>query len=245
MQIIPAIDIRDGQCVRLSQGDYGKTDHYGSSPEEFAIRWQELGADRLHVVDLDGARLGDSQPSTLKAIRDIAAAVSLPIQVGGGVRDMARAQRLLDLGVERVILGTTLVRDPEQAEAMLSSLGDRAIVGIDARDGEVAVSGWLERTALPALEFARRMEEAGARRIIFTDISRDGMLKGVNLEALAAVADCVKLPVIASGGVTSADDIRGIASLGRSNIEGAIIGKALYTGALDLATAIAASRSAT
>ena len=234
MEIIPAIDIRGGKCVRLLQGDYDRETVYGDDPPAMARRWQEEGATRLHVVDLDGAREG--QPRILPILERICAAVSMPVQVGGGIRSLESAQAALAAGVSRVILGTAAALDADLAAALFGALGEHAILGLDARDGVVAVNGWREVTGEPAVAYALHMKAVGARRIIYTDISRDGMLQGVNAEGCAHLAEQTGLPVVASGGVSTLEDIRRLRAL--PGIEGAIVGKALYTGALSLPDAM-------
>ena len=238
MEIIPAVDIKGGRCVRLLQGRFDKETVYSEDPVEMARRWEAGGAPRLHVVDLDGARTGE--PQNLPVVERIAKAVKIPIQAGGGIRSLAAANLALDAGAQRVVIGTSAALDSDLATEILRALGDRAILGIDARDGYVAVRGWAEVTGEKATDFAKRMASLGAVRIIFTDISKDGMLQGMSLDAIAEIADAVSLPVIASGGVTSIDDIKAVVALNRSNIEGVITGKALYAGALTLADALAA-----
>ena len=240
MEIIPAIDIRGGRCVRLLQGRFDKETVYSEDPVEMARRWEAGGAPRLHVVDLDGARTGE--PHNIKVVEQIAKAVSIPIQVGGGIRSPAAAKLALEAGAQRVVIGTSAALHSELAFKMLDALRDSAIVGIDARDGYVAVHGWAEVTGEKAVDFAKRMVSFGAARIIFTDISKDGMLQGVSLSAVAEMADAVTLPIIASGGVTTVDDINALVALNRPNVEGVITGKALYAGTLTLSDALAAAK---
>ncbi|NLC58834.1 MAG: 1-(5-phosphoribosyl)-5-[(5-phosphoribosylamino)methylideneamino]imidazole-4-carboxamide isomerase [Armatimonadetes bacterium] len=237
MEIIPAIDIRGGRCVRLLQGDYARETVYGEDPVAMAERWEAEGATRLHVVDLDGAREG--QPTILPLLEHLCAAVHVPVQVGGGIRSLESARQALAAGAARVILGTSAALNPALAEEVFATLGEQAILGLDAREGIVAIHGWRETTGEAALAFAHRMKAAGARRIIYTDISRDGMLQGVNAAACAHLAAETGLPVIASGGVSTLADIHTLKEL--PGIEAAIIGKALYTGALSLTEALAAS----
>lgn len=236
LEILPAIDIRGGKCVRLLQGDFARETVYGEDPVEMARRWQAEGATRLHVVDLDGAREG--RPQILPILERICAALGIPVQVGGGIRSLESARQALDAGVARVILGTAAALDAGLAGQVFAALGEQAVLGLDARDGIVAIHGWREVTGEPAGDFALRMKALGARRIIYTDISRDGMLEGVNAAACADLAALTGLPVIASGGVSTVADIRRLRAL--PGIEGAIIGKALYTGALSLADALQA-----
>lgn len=239
MEIIPAIDILGGRCVRLLQGDYARETVYGDDPVAMALRWESEGATRLHVVDLDGARQG--HPTILGILERICSAVRVRVQVGGGIRSLASARQVLGAGAARVIIGTSAALDAALAGEIFGALGDQAILGLDARDGVVAIHGWRETTGESALDLALRMKAAGARRIIYTDIRRDGMLQGVNAEACAHLAAQTGLPVIASGGVSSMDDIRRLRVV--PGIEGAIVGKALYTGALTLREALRAAHA--
>lgn len=236
MQIIPAIDIRGGKCVRLLQGKFDKETVYADDPVDMALHWVSLGAERLHVVDLDGAKTG-TQTNT-EAIARIVDALDIPVQLGGGIRTLETAGLMLDLGLDLVIIGTSAALDRGLAEAMFDAFGDRVVLGLDARDGMVAIHGWQEVLDIPAIEFAQEMESLGARRIIHTDISRDGMLEGVNLAAMEQMARAVCIPIIASGGVTNIEDIRNLKKLEHLGIEGVITGKALYTGSIDLPEAI-------
>ncbi len=232
-EILPAIDLRGGRCVRLLQGDYARETVFSDDPVAMARRWVEAGARRLHIVDLDGARSGRS--GNLEVIRRIAAAVPLPIQLGGGIRDRAAVLAALEAGVQRVILGTTLVTgDPAAVDVLLAEFGERAVIGVDARDGRVAVQGWTEMTDRDAVELAQELEWRGARRLVYTDISSDGMLAGPNVEGIRRMAEALSIPVIAAGGVSSAQDVRQLSALEPLGLEGIIIGKALYTGAVRL-----------
>ncbi|MHB9130098.1 MAG: 1-(5-phosphoribosyl)-5-[(5-phosphoribosylamino)methylideneamino]imidazole-4-carboxamide isomerase [Armatimonadota bacterium] len=231
---IPAIDLLGGRCVRLSQGDYNQETVYGDDPVAMALQWQAAGAPRLHVVDLDGAKEGS--PRNHDVIAGIAMALDIPVQVGGGIRDAQTVEKLLLFGVQRCILGTRAAQDRAWAEEMFRTFGDRLILGIDAKDGKVAIKGWLETTELTAVELANALKPAGACRIIYTDISRDGMLTGPNVEATARLAADTGLAVIASGGMSTLDDLRRLSQ--HPGIEAAIIGRALYTGAIDLAEAV-------
>jgi phosphoribosylformimino-5-aminoimidazole carboxamide ribotide isomerase len=231
---IPAIDLLGGRCVRLSQGQYDQETVYGDDPVAMALHWQALGAQRLHVVDLDGAKEGS--PRNHDLIAGIAMTLTIPVQVGGGIREAETIEKLLTLGVDRCILGTRAAQDRPWAEQMFRAFGERLILGIDAKDGFVAVKGWLETTALTAVELALALKPVGAARIIYTDISRDGMLTGPNVEATARLAAETGMAVIASGGMSTLDDLRHLAQ--HPGIEGAIIGRALYTGAIDLAEAV-------
>jgi phosphoribosylformimino-5-aminoimidazole carboxamide ribotide isomerase len=232
-EILPAIDLRAGRCVRLLQGDYARETVFSDDPVAMARRWAGAGAQRLHVVDLDGARSG--RPENLTVIRQIAAAVPLPVQLGGGIRDREAVLAALDAGVERVILGTTLITgEPTLIDRLLAEFGDRIVVGVDARDGRVAIQGWTETTDRDAVELARELEARGARRLVYTDISSDGMLAGPNVEGVRRMAEALSIPVIAAGGVSSAEDVRRLAAMEPVGLEGVIIGKALYTGAVRL-----------
>jgi len=236
VEVIPAVDIRNGKCVRLLQGKFDEETVFADDPVEMALHWASLGAERLHVVDLDGAKTGE--PHNLDVIARIAAALKIPVQMGGGVRSIETARQVIGLGVGRVVTGTSAVLDRDFARAMFKGFGERVARGLDAHDGLVAAHGWQETSKLRAVDFAQHMERLGARRIIHTDISRDGMLQGVNLAAMEAMAQAVSIPVIASGGVTGIEDIRNLKRLEPLGIEGVIAGKALYTGSLDLQDAI-------
>jgi len=239
MLILPAVDMLGGKCVRLSQGRFDQVTVYFDDPAEPARRWVEEGARILHLVDLEGSRVG--APVETEAIRRIRAAVDVPLELGGGVRNLETARQILGLGVDRVIIGTSAALDRSLAEVIFGELGDRAVLGVDARDGFVAVKGWEETTQREAVEFAVEMQSLGARRVIYTDISRDGMLKGVNLSAMRRMAESLEIPVIASGGVSSLSDIEALRGLESVGVEGAILGKALYTGNISLAEALAAA----
>lgn len=241
MEVIPAIDIIGGRCVRLVQGQFDQETVFSNSPVEMAKKWEEQGATRLHVVDLDGARTGS--PQNLKVLSSIISAVSIPVQVGGGIRSIKKAQQVLDVGVERVIVGTSAALDSGTAKTMFDELDDRVILGVDALNGYVAVRGWQARTEERAVDFARRMVALGAKRIIFTDISRDGMLNGVNAFAIERMVSTVAIPVIASGGVGSIEDIKRLRPMKNKGLEGVILGKALYIGSVVLPDAISAACS--
>jgi phosphoribosylformimino-5-aminoimidazole carboxamide ribotide isomerase len=239
MLIIPAIDLKDGRCVRLLQGRADAVTVYSDRPEDVAKRWQELGAKVIHVVDLDGAFSGTQK--NIEGIKSIRRAVSVDIELGGGIRDMERIEMLLGLGINRVILGTVAIERPELVKEASRRFPCRIIVGIDAKDGLVAVKGWVEVTSVKAKELALKMEGYGAWGIIYTDISRDGMLTGPNIEAIREMVEAVNIPVIASGGVSSIDDIKRLKEI--KGLWGVITGKALYTGAIDLKEAIEIGRS--
>ncbi len=231
-EVIPAIDLRDGKCVRLLQGDYAQETIYGEDPVAMALRWQEEGATRLHVVDLDAARSGE--PQNMEVVARIAAALHIPVQMGGGVRNREAVLRTLGAGVQRAIIGTAAAADPETARALFAEFGDRLILGLDARDGMAAVAGWRETTTWKAVDLAREMAAAGAKRIIYTDIATDGTGTGPSLESTRALAEALGIPVIASGGVGKPEHIHAVAELVTAGVEGVIVGKALYTGALSL-----------
>ena len=234
MEIIPAIDLRGGRCVRLLQGDYERETVFSLDPPDMALHWESLGASRLHVVDLDGAREGE--PKNLSVVADICSSVKIPVQLGGGIRDVAIARKALDAGVQRVIVGTAVL-EPEAAARFATDLGDSVVAGIDARDGLVAVHGWLDTTEIRALDLAAKLVALGYRWIVFTDIATDGMLGGPNVPALREMVSAVDASVIASGGITTVDDLLAARKAGAA---GAIIGTALYTGALNLREAIQA-----
>ncbi len=238
MDVIPAIDLLNGQCVRLFQGDYAQAQVFDINPVEVAKSFVEQGATRLHLVDLDGAKSGE--PVNYEIIANIAAAISIPIQVGGGLRTKEQVRELLGLGVKRAILGTVAIKQPELVVELAAEFGEQIWVGIDAKNGRVATHGWLETSEITAIQLAQHMQTVGVGGIIYTDIARDGTLQGPNIEALAELADQVELPIIASGGVSSLTDILQIFGLVGRGIVGAIVGKAIYTGAVDLEEAIKA-----
>ncbi|MDB5079526.1 MAG: 1-(5-phosphoribosyl)-5-[(5-phosphoribosylamino)methylideneamino] imidazole-4-carboxamide isomerase [Chloroflexi bacterium] len=229
MLILPAIDLKDGKCVRLYQGDYSQVTVFSDDPAEFGRRWRDEGAQYLHLVDLDGAKAG--KPVNLAVIDQIKQASGLPVELGGGIRDEATVVELLGRGIDRVILGTAALRDPEMSGQLCKKYGDRIAIGIDARNGLVAVEGWTETSNITAIDLAQRLVALGAERFIYTDISRDGTLTEPNYEAFAEFAAAAGKPVIASGGVARAEQVRKLADLGA---EGVIIGRALYTGDVNL-----------
>ncbi|MEO1093399.1 MAG: 1-(5-phosphoribosyl)-5-[(5-phosphoribosylamino)methylideneamino]imidazole-4-carboxamide isomerase [Cyanobacteria bacterium J06638_28] len=238
MDVIPAIDLLEGRCVRLYQGDYDQSQVFNENPVEVAQQWAAEGATRLHLVDLDGAKAG--KPENWQAIQAIAEAVDMPIEVGGGLRDRDRVAELFDLGVQYAILGTAAVENPDLVSTLSAEFPGRIIVGIDARDGKVATRGWLETSAVEAIALAQDMAQRGAAAIIYTDIKRDGTLKGPNMDALRALANAVDLPVIASGGISSITDLLSLLRLAPLGVSGVIIGRALYTGDVSLTEAIRA-----
>lgn len=232
MIIFPAIDLKNGQCVRLFQGDYAQMTIYDSNPVNVAHRWQEAGAEWLHLVDLDGAASGE--PINLDVIAAICQETSLRVELGGGIRSLERLEQIFSLGVERAILGTVAITNPQLVHQAVKRWGDKIAVGLDARDGFVAISGWQERSQVRATTLAKELSDAGVSRFIYTDIARDGAMQGPNLTALREMIDATPNKLIASGGVSSHEDLRVLHKL---PIEGVIIGKALYTGDIDLAQA--------
>jgi phosphoribosylformimino-5-aminoimidazole carboxamide ribotide isomerase len=246
--VFPAIDLRGGKCVRLIQGEPGAETVYGEDPVSIARKWADAGAQWLHIVNLDGAFAGslhsgrrrDELSLNLCCLRDIASEVSIPIQFGGGVRTSRDVEQVLRLGVQRVILGTVAVRRPERVSAAIERFGpDRIAVGIDARNGTVATRGWQEMSRVTAIELGRQMRQRGVEWIVYTDINRDGMLSGVNVSSTATLAMQTGLRVIAAGGVASLGDIRALTEVESSGVAGVIVGKALYTGDVDLGQALA------
>ncbi len=233
MEIIPAVDLRNGKCVRLYQGDYDMETVFSDEPLEMAMKWQSLGATRLHVVDLDAAASGELR--NLKTVTQIASALLIPVQVGGGIRQMETIERLFKLGVDRVVLGTAAVENPELVGEACRRFGQSVIIGIDTREGSLAIHGWRQETELGTIEFARSMVNLGVKRFIYTDIGRDGTLTEPNFSAIFELVDATRFPVIASGGISSLIHLRVLKKLG---VEGAIVGKALYTGDINLKQAL-------
>ncbi|WP_206099759.1 1-(5-phosphoribosyl)-5-[(5-phosphoribosylamino)methylideneamino]imidazole-4-carboxamide isomerase [Longirhabdus pacifica] len=233
--IYPAIDLRGGKCVRLKQGDYKQETVFHDDPIVVAKQWESEGATWLHVVDLDGAKEGSSVQADL--VIEIAKAINIPVQVGGGLRTMSSIQYMLDGGVARVILGTSAVHDEQFVKEALSTYGNRIVIGIDARDGKVATSGWLETSEMEAEQLAITLAGYGAKTIVFTDISRDGMMQGPNVAAISQLAKASGCDVIASGGVSQQSDLTELAQHQGDGVSGAIIGKALYTGDIKLSEA--------
>jgi phosphoribosylformimino-5-aminoimidazole carboxamide ribotide isomerase len=237
MIVYPAIDLLAGRCVRLTQGDFARETVYGEDPVTVARRWEALGARWLHVVDLDGARAG--QPRQASLVEAICGAVRIPVQVGGGLRTAAAVERVLEAGAARAVVGTVAVRDPGLCVALCRAFPGRVAVGIDARDGLVRVGGWLEREAVEATALARAAAERGATCLIYTDIGRDGTQDGPDLDGTRAVARAAGIPVIASGGVGALEHLRAVAALEADGVAGVIVGRALYSGAVALADALA------
>jgi phosphoribosylformimino-5-aminoimidazole carboxamide ribotide isomerase len=238
VQIIPAIDLLDGHCVRLHQGDYDQVTRFSADPVAQALEWQRQGASRLHLVDLDGARRGE--PVNDGAVRAITAALSIPVQLGGGVRSAERAEELLACGLDRVILGTVAIEKPALVHELAARHPGRIVVGIDAKDGRVATRGWLEQSEVRAADLAAGFSGSGVAALITTDIATDGTLAGPNLEFLRAMATAGSTPVIASGGVGSLADLLSLLSLEPLGVTGVIVGRALYDGRVDLAEALQA-----
>lgn len=238
MQIWPAIDLRGGKCVRLQQGDYGRETVFGEDPAAMARHWVEQGAECLHLVDLDGAKLG--RPGNLDSIRAIVKAVGVPCELGGGIRDQETIAALLDLGLSRLVIGTKALREPDWFRGMCRRSPGKLVLGIDAREGRVATDAWLETSNTSAVELAKQFEGEPIAAMIYTDIATDGMLAGPNLEAMGEMQRNVRLPVIASGGVTTADDVAKLAAL---PVAGCIIGRALYEGRLTLREALRAAKT--
>ncbi|HOJ11493.1 MAG TPA: 1-(5-phosphoribosyl)-5-[(5-phosphoribosylamino)methylideneamino]imidazole-4-carboxamide isomerase [Clostridiales bacterium] len=236
MIIYPAIDIIAGRCVRLIQGQFDKETVYSDNPVEIALKWEQLGARYLHVIDLDGARTG--QPQNTTVAKEMAAKLGIPVQLGGGIRTLDTIEILLSKGIQRVILGTSAVENPDFVKEALKLFSENVAIAIDAKDGMVAIEGWAKTSEFTAIGFAKKMEELGARTIIYTDISKDGMLSGPNIKATAEMAEAVNMEVIASGGISSIDDIKKLKEIG---VSGAIVGKALYTGDMDLKEALKAA----
>ena len=238
MEIIPAIDLLGGACVRLHQGDYNQVTRFSDDPVAQALSWQEQGASRLHLVDLDGAKSGD--PVNDDSVRAITDALSIPVQLGGGVRSVERAESLIDCGLDRVILGTAAIENPELVKELAGRHPGKVVVGIDARDGKVATRGWIEESNVEATTLARELSSAGIAAIISTDIATDGTLAGPNLKALREMADASSVPVIASGGVGCMADLLALLALEPHGVNGVITGRALYDGRIDLREAIQA-----
>lgn len=240
MLVIPAIDLKEGQCVRLEQGLMEKDTVYSDDPVAQALVWQEQGGELLHLVDLDGAFAG--VPKNKAAIQAVVDAVDMQTELGGGIRDLQTIEAYLELGVDRVILGTVAKENPQLVAEACRLFPGRIVVGIDAKAGLVAVRGWADVTEKKATDLAREMEGFGVEAIIYTDIARDGMMQGPNLEATRNLAESISIPVIASGGVSSLDDIRNLLAIESSGVTGAITGKAIYSGALDLREAVALTK---
>ena len=242
LTLYPAIDLKDGACVWLRRGAMAEATVYSDDPASQARAWEAAGCAWLHVVDLNGAFAG--RPVNAGAVAAILAAVEIPVQLGGGIRDRATIDAWLDNGIRRVIIGTAAVRDPALVKAAARAHPGRIAVGLDARDGAVAVEGWAETSEISALDIARRFEDAGVVAIIYTDIARDGMLRGLNLDATIALAEAVSIPIIASGGLASIEDVHALLEPRAQKLEGAVVGRALYDGRLDAAAALRLVRAA-
>lgn len=241
MLVIPAVDLKQGKCVRLQQGEMDRETVFSLNPAETAHAWESLGAEMLHVVDLDGAFSGS--PENLTVVKEIRETIRIPIELGGGIRTLETIETCLSLGINRVILGTIAYQEPDFLQQACRAFPGKVAVGIDARNGNVAIKGWAEQTSLSAVELAQRCEHVGVAAIIYTDISRDGMLTGVNITATQRLAQAVSTPVIASGGVATLDDIRKLVPLAKDGVAGVIIGRALYAGTVSLKEAILAASS--
>ena len=242
MILLPAIDLKGGHCVRLEQGDMTRAAVFNLDPAAQANSFAAQGFEYLHVVDLDGAFAG--RPMNAQAVEAMLKAVTVPLQLGGGIRDLSTVEAWLEKGVARVIIGTAAVRDPELVKTAAKKFPGRVAVGLDTRDGKVAVEGWAETSEVSALDIAQRFQDAGVAAIIFTDIARDGLLKGLNLDATIALAERISIPVIASGGLASIEDIRAMLAPRARKLAGAIAGRALYDGRLDAGAALALVRRA-
>lgn len=242
MIIYPAIDIRGGRCVRLTEGRFDAETVFADDPAEMALKWAGMGAEFLHLVDLDGALAGEGK--NVPVIERILQSVNIPVQLGGGIRNLETIEKLLALGVTRLILGSAAVKNPQLVEEACKKYPGHIAVGIDAKNGEVAIEGWGKGSGVAATELAKQMAAYGVETIIYTDISRDGMLSGVNVEATAALARACGVPIIASGGVASLEDIRRVKAVESDGVQGCIIGKAIYTGAVDLKAALALAKEA-
>ena len=241
MIIIPAVDIKDGKCVRLLQGRMDDDTVYSDDPEAMAAKWERLGAERIHVIDLDGAFL--KNPQNVESIRKIVGSVQVPIQLGGGIRNEKTVDMYLEMGIKYVIIGTEAIKNPTFVRNICQAYPGHVIVGIDAREGKVAIDGWTQTTQIEAVDLAKKFEDCGVAAINFTDIARDGMQTGPNLAATKQLAEAISIPVVASGGVSSIQDIKDLLPLETSGVIGVIVGKALYSGALELKSALELTNS--
>lgn len=239
MIVIPAIDLKDGKCVRLLQGRKEEVTVYSDDPVSMAEHWAGLGAKLMHIVDLDGAFTGEQK--NFEVIKAIRKAIDIPVQLGGGIRDIGRIEKLIDLGIDRTIIGTSAAKEPDMIKQACKRFPGKVLVGIDAKEGKVAIKGWEEVTELDSITFAKKMQDYGSAGIIYTDIARDGMMTGPNVEAMARMVDELQIPVIASGGVSSIDDIESLMKI--KDLWGVITGKALYSGTLSLKVAIETTKS--
>ncbi|MGD9225863.1 MAG: 1-(5-phosphoribosyl)-5-[(5-phosphoribosylamino)methylideneamino]imidazole-4-carboxamide isomerase [Desulfobacterales bacterium] len=236
MIIIPAVDIKDGRCVRLLQGRMDDETVYSDDPQAMAVKWTRLGAQFVHVIDLDGAFA--KAPRNMESVRKILQSVKVPIQLGGGIRNEQTVHMYIEMGVKRVIIGTAAIKTPKFVKRVCKTYPGQIVVGIDARNGKVAIDGWTQTTRIEAVELAKAFEDCGVAAINFTDIHRDGMQTGPNLDATLGLAEAVSIPVVASGGVSSIEDIKNLLPLEKAGVAGVIIGKALYSGKLDLKEAL-------
>jgi len=236
MRIIPAVDIKDGKCVRLKQGRMNDETIFSSNPVEMAKKWASFGIALLHVVDLDGAF--QKKPQNTNIIQKIISSINIPVQVGGGIRTLSSIQMYMDMGVSRVVLGTEAIRNPDQVAEFCTKFPDQIVIGIDAKNGMVAVEGWTETTSVTAIDLAKKFENSGVAAINFTDIHRDGMQTGPNIQATKALAEAISIPVVASGGVSTIKDIENLLNVARYGIVGVICGRSLYEGTLDLSEAM-------
>lgn len=241
MIIIPAIDLKDGKCVRLAQGDFSRMTVYAENPAEIAVQWQAQGAERIHIVDLDGSLAGS--PRNREVILNLVRAVRIPIEVGGGIRDIKTVEFYVSHGIRWVILGTAALKNEVFVKEACQVFRGHVMVGIDAKDGLAAIEGWAEKTSEPAVDVARRYEGYGLEAVIYTDIKRDGMETGINIEATRIFAEAIEIPVIASGGVAGIKDIKKVVEIETAGVMGIIVGKALYTGGLYLPEAIMMAKS--
>jgi phosphoribosylformimino-5-aminoimidazole carboxamide ribotide isomerase len=239
--IIPAIDLKDGKCVRLAQGDFSRMTVYAENPTEIAVQWQAQGAERIHIVDLDGSLAGS--PRNREVILNLVRAVRIPIEVGGGIRDIKTVEFYVSHGIRWVILGTAALKNEVFVKEACQVFRGHVMVGIDAKDGLAAIEGWTEKTSEPAVDVARRYEGYGLEAVIYTDIKRDGMETGINIEATRIFAEAIEIPVIASGGVAGIEDIKKVVEIETAGVMGIIVGKALYTGGLYLPEAIMMAKS--
>lgn len=240
MIIIPAIDIKNGKCVRLLQGKMDQETVFSHDPAKMAVKWADMGAEIIHIVDLDGAV--EKQPKNLDTIKGILAAVDVPVQVGGGIRDEHTIEQYIELGIKKVIIGTEAIKNPSLVKNACKKFPGQIVVGIDARNGLVAIEGWTQTTKTLAIDLAREFEDSGVAAINFTDIHRDGMQTGPNIEETRKLAESISIPVVASGGVSTIEDIHNLLPAESAGVMGVITGKALYSGSLDLKEAIAAAR---
>ncbi len=236
MIIIPAVDIKGGKCVRLEQGLMDRETIFSDYPEEMALKWERKGAERLHLVDLDGAVQG--KPSNREVIKDVVDTVSIPVQLGGGIRDLHTLEEYINLGVDQIIIGTGAYKDPGLVETACKRYPGRIVIAIDSKDSYVSVEGWVEPTNIIAIDLAKRFEDMGINSIIYTDIKRDGMKRGPNIDAIRDLARVIEVPIITAGGISSIKDIGDISELEEDGVSGMIVGRALYDGSINLEQAI-------